>query len=210
MKKSHDLLYPGIPPLKQAHPTQCSPEKPKMSLHFKNVHLGFGSLRIWFQSSKRMSKACVAHKPWCMYARKQGIRPAVTLMCKLKPVWRETPQLPCQTHRTAGQPSLAAMPYEISLRRPATCPGPPKPWIYPAWTKTHRAGCMPKRRVLWVYCVLAYISRQNILHLASNAKLFQLWENSNSPRSKYSFNFLCLEMIPRICSEWRQMKNATC
>lgn len=124
---------------------------------------------------------------------------------------RHPPPSPCvrPTVRLA-QPPLAAVPCEISLHRPATCPGPPKPWIHPAWTKTHGAGCTPKRRVLWVYCVLAYISRQNILHLASDAKLFQLRENSNSPRSKYSFNFLCLEMIPRICSEWRQTKNATC
>lgn len=153
----------------------------------------------------------VTRKTWCMYARKQGIRPVLTLMCKLSPTWSESPLSSC-VRPTVGlaQPPLAAVPYEIGLRRPAACPGPPKPWIHPAWTKTHRAGCVPTRRGLWVYCVLAYISRQNILHLALDAKLLQLWENSNSPRSKYSFNFLCLEMILRICSEWRQMKNTAC
>lgn len=109
--------------------------------------------------------------------------------------WYSLPSLPCLVESlSAGQQS----------------PRPQKPWIHPAWTKTHRAGCTPKHRALWVYCVPAYISRENILHLASDAKLLQLWENSNSPRTKYSFNFLSLEVILRICSEWRQMKNATC
>lgn len=182
-------------------------EEWKMNLHFLNLHLGFVSLQTWVQPSKHVSKAYVTHKPCCPCVRNEESE-LLSLTCAVWPGTGERPSS-CGIRSSVqlAQPPLTALPCETSLQARSKAL---KPWIHPAWTKTHRAGCMPECRGLWVYCVLAYISRENILHLALDAKLLQLWENSNSPRSKYSFNFLFLEMILRICSEWRQMKNATC
>lgn len=87
MKKCFNILYPGIPPLKQG--TQCILEESKMNLHFLNLHPGFVSLQFWVQPSKHVSKAYVTHKPCCPHVKKWGIRPAVTEMCKLTWGWRE-------------------------------------------------------------------------------------------------------------------------
>lgn len=210
MKKYFSILYPGIPPLRQAHPTQCILEESKMSLHLLNLHLGFGSLQVWVQPSKHVSKAYVTHKPCCPYVKKQGIRLAVTEMCKLTCGWRETPQLWHQTLHMTGtaSPPCPAL-WNLSLQA-TNVPKASETLDPSSMDQNTRSWLHARTQGLWVYCVLAYISRENILHLASDAKLLQLWENSNSPRSKYSFNFLSLEMILRICSEWRQMKNATC
>lgn len=162
MKECCNILYPGIPPLKQAHPAQCILEESKMSLHFLNLHLGFVSLRIWVQPSKHVPKAYVTHKPCWPYAKKRGIRPAVTEMCKTTWGWRETSSCGIRPSVHLAQPPLTALSCETFFCRPAMCPRPLKPWIHPARTKTQSWLHARMQGVVGVLCLCIHFQGKHI------------------------------------------------